>query len=245
MNNVILGDDSVIFQNRYFDIYTGELLAPVETPNYTVVQVAESYYLNKFEIGEHRQICDLEITLPLTPGILASTNGCTSKLARNEPYLSFLAEKHKLSCKKSTRFQTLAFNIKEGPNKALLPTIRSRTSSVDITKQLLSVISEFASAPLPHFSLQLDALITEILIALCRGCTTTKIPDLSTRELLPRVLNYLDNHFLEMDAASPEGDVISWMLSSRENLSSVARIRSRFSKMNRYRFFSSFLSRPL
>lgn len=202
MNNVILGDDSVIFQNRFFDIYTGELLAPIETPNYTVVQVAESYYLNAFDIDAHRQICDLEITLPLTAGILATTNGCTKKLNKNEPFLSFKGEIHAISCRKSGRFQTLAFNIKEGPCKKLLSPTMECCICADISKQMIGIISEFASAPLPHFPVQLDALITEILIALIRSGNTPKAPDLCARDLLPRVLNYLDTHYLEPDPIS-------------------------------------------
>ena len=208
MNNVILNDDSVIFQNRYFDIYTGELIAPIETPNYTVVQVAESYYLSKFEIAQHRQICDLEITLPLTNGIECQIDDQTFKMDKGEASLTFLRQSRRLYGKKSVRFQTLAFNFRDGSCSQLRAELERKkakgisTFTDDISKQMLQIISEFTKEPLPYFALQLDALITEILIILNRSGQTAKLTEFNCTELLPRIINFLDNHYLQADVLS-------------------------------------------
>ena len=207
MNNLIYGEDSVIFESRYFDPHTGALLAPIETPNYTVVQVAESYYLNAFDVGAHRQICDLEITLPLTPGIVCTTDGMPSKLSKNEVYLSFYGQIHSLSCGKSGRFQTLAWNVKSDICRELLATVQrscaaaNNTLSVDISRQVTQILAEFTAEPLPHFPLALDALITSVLVRLSRGGATPSAPDLSPKELAPKLLHYLDHNFLQIDRA--------------------------------------------
>ena len=203
MNNLIHGEDAVIFQNRYFDIHTGQLLAPIETPNYTVVQVAESYYLSKFEVAQHRQICDLEITLPLTAGILCTTDGISTRLGKNEVSLTFLGQIHRLSCAKSGRFQTLAVNVKDGTCRPLLDAIAGKALPIsgDISRQMAQIIAEFTGDPLPHFTLALDSLITTILVRLGRDGAMPAAPDLSPKELAPKLWDYLEANYPHIDSA--------------------------------------------
>jgi len=72
MKYIIQNNDQRIFQNRFYDLETKALLSPIETQNYTIIQVAESYYTHDFFIDNHQQFCDLELTFSHINGLLCA-----------------------------------------------------------------------------------------------------------------------------------------------------------------------------
>ena len=102
---------SIIFKSEYADFMRGEIFSPIKTQNYTVFQVADSYYLSDFEIPTHTQICDIEITFTVFGDISSVTDGVVEDTRRGEAHVTFLGEDHSLTSKLPARFQTLAVNI--------------------------------------------------------------------------------------------------------------------------------------
>lgn len=202
---MIKNPDQRIFQNRFYDPETETLTGPIETQNYILVQVAESYYTHGFSIDDHRQICDLELTFSLMNGLLCSANGQVERVDKNGLHLCFRGETHGLTCKKSARFQTLAINFKDGPCLPLLQVIRERANRQrtfcipDIFACLSEMIAEFMRADAPFSENHLDCLITTALVKLIRSGHAdlhAEIP--SYDENLTHMKNHIDTHFLQI-----------------------------------------------
>lgn len=213
MKNIYINEDSLIFQNVFFDFGTGQLLSPIETQNYVIVQVTDSNYKNGFIIESHRQCCDIEITFPLTDGLYCSANGVADKLHKYEIYLSLRDELHELKSTSSCRFQTLAVNFKNGPCFSILNEIKSKAGEgnrlgvLDISSKLTDIIAEFMLADSSFSVINLDALITSVLVSITRQ--DSEKPDaniLSTEEKLPIIINYIDSHFLEISSLEEVSD---------------------------------------
>ena len=205
MKNLHKSENAIIFDNAFYDFSTGQLRSPIETQNYVIVQVTESYYRNSFQVGSHQQYCDIEITFPLTNGLSCATDGLWQQVNRHECYLSFLGEAHTLTGPKGSRFQTLAVNLKEGPCRSLLGEIQKKFTQQRISPQselsapLSSIIAEFLTPETPYSSINLDSLITAILVKLARiGIQLPKASVLSTEEKLPAIINYLDSNYLKL-----------------------------------------------
>lgn len=205
METIYKNDDILIFQNRFYDLDTGLLRSPVETKQYIIVQVAESYYGNRFQIEEHQQYCDLEITFPLTNGLSCAVNGVWEKVPKNESYLSFQGDIHALFSRKNCRFQTIAVNMKDGPGRMLLQEIEKRFveqrtgHTADVSPLLTAILAEFMPPELPFSAAYLDSLITAVLVRLARTGMDKRTVDLRTaEETLPAIVNYIDAHFLDL-----------------------------------------------
>ncbi len=204
MKKILRNESSIIFKDEFVDFETGKLLSPVETQNYTVIQVADSYYGSRFCIEKHRQHCDLELTFPLGNGLSCANNEKWQKLNKYDVYLSFKGDFHTLESNTGCRFQTLAINAKEG-SKNLFDAIakqfdKKRTCNMqDLSNLFTAIISEFVSEDSPFSDIYLDSLITSVLVKLLRGDKYNKKTDiLSTEETLPAILNYIDSHFLDI-----------------------------------------------
>ncbi|MBQ7045823.1 MAG: helix-turn-helix transcriptional regulator [Clostridia bacterium] len=204
MNNIYKNEDSLIFQNTFFDFDTGRLISPIQTQNYTVVQVAESFYRNKFIIERHKQYCDIELTFPLTNGLVCGSNGSEQKVSKNEIYISFKGEYHSLSARQSCRFQTLALNFNNSDNNELFCRIKNkylnspRVVCSGVADHFSDIVSEFLYTDAAFLKSSLDSLITLILIKLARGGTKQKQDVLSADEKLTGIINYIDAHFLDI-----------------------------------------------
>lgn len=205
MKNLHRNENSIIFQNQYFDPESGQLLSPLETQNYVIVQVADSYYKNAFVIEHHLQPCDLEITLPLAGELFCSSNQTSAKVENGTSFLSFRGEYHRLNSSRNSHFQTLAVNFKDGPCRPMLTEILGRYREnpcfriPELASLMAAVVAEFLSPDTPFGILHLDSLITSICVRLIR--CDRKQPELnllSTEESLPAILNYIDTHFLEL-----------------------------------------------
>ncbi len=196
----------LIFQNLFYDVKSGAPLAAVQTQNYTLFQVADSYYLSDFHIDGHKQPCHLEITQVLHGSIACGTDGVFLRVEKGEGYLSFAEDIHALTDKNSCRFQTLALNVNnDSPSLPLLDKIRYRYDSPEKRKYkiagvstLLSfIVSEFSTSADNYFERALDGAITSLLTALARGERDTReFRPYPNKELLSDILRYVDEHFL-------------------------------------------------
>lgn len=205
MNKIYRNENSIIYKNEYFDTKTGDFLSILETQNFYIIQVVDSYYSNRFTIDEHYQNCDVEITYSLTNGLVCVTDGKSCKVNKHEAYISFKGETHELISNRGCRFQTIALNAKEGAGTQLLNTLKAlfgkeRVCKIqEISDPVTSVVAEFVSADAPFFINYLDSLIISILVKLARiGICAPESDLLSTAETLPAIVNYIDAHFLEI-----------------------------------------------
>lgn len=205
MKNIEKLDDSLIFQNKFYDSATGQLLSPVELQNYTIVQVADSYYLKSFSIDDHLQYCDLEITFSLTNNLICLTDGISDRVNKHEIYLSFAGDTHALNSRRSCRFQTLAINFKDGPCVTMLAQIKRKFQSCrtaaapELSSRMSDIIAEFLTPDMDFSHNNLDSLITSVLVMLTRfGADTRNRTALTTEQSLPDIINYLDSHYLDI-----------------------------------------------
>lgn len=198
---------SLIVQNAFLDFQTGELHSPIETAGYTVVQVAESYFIGGFPMHEHRQHCDLEITLPITGSLVSSADGAAERVCKNDVYFSFGGELHGLSAPSSCRFLTLALNMKQA-TAPILSELRARFSEhrtlegAEASQIMARIVSEFSGERRPYFELYLDALICELLVILLRVDSVPPARQVRSADCLPEIVNYIDCNYLSI--CSPE-----------------------------------------
>jgi len=213
MKKTITPNDAIIFDNAFCDFRTGQLLAPIETQNYVIVQVTESYYRNSFQVNKHLQHCDFELTFPLTNGLSCAADDiwvCTDK---HMCYLSFGEESHALAGPKGSRFQTLALNVKEGPHRQLFCTVQAAFHArrvcllPDLSTPLSSIIAEFLTPDAPFSGILLDSLITDILVKLARfSMDAPKQSPISTDDKLPAIINYIDSNVLTLHSLEALSD---------------------------------------
>ena len=196
MAEIIKDKRFLIMQNAFVDWATGALLSPVETEHYTIVQVAESYFIGGFDPHAHRQLCDLEITQVLTGAVTSSADGREERTEKNGAYISLRGEEHWLYSKSSCRFLTLAINFKE-PMQPLFAAIRERfsekrtLSDADPAGLLSRIAAEFSGERRPFFESYLDALIGELLISLVRP-EPAPLPNASADEKMAEIIHYID-----------------------------------------------------
>jgi len=205
MKHIIKSKDHRVFENRFYDFKTNQLLSPVETQNYTVIQVAESHYNHGFVTEDHRQICHLELTFSLLNGLMCSADGRFEKLEKHGVYLSFQGEHHSLKSRKSASFWTLAVNFKDGPCQSLLQAIRAKGeekrafSAPELFSGLEELIQAFRGKEGSFFEVGIDSLITAVLVKLARPEGEAVKPELPTYdEKLEAMRQYLDTQFLQL-----------------------------------------------
>ena len=199
-----------IFQNLFYDTNNGQPLATVKTQNYTIFQVADSYYLSDFTINGHTQPCDLEITHVLHGSIECATDGVPLRVEKNEGYITLKRDLHALNAKNSCRFQTLAINVNEGsPSFKLLADIQTNYADPNQRRYKLHgasslfsmIVSEFSTPPDGYFERALDGAITSLLSLLARGQTVSReFKHCQSQELLSEIMRYVDEHFLQINS---------------------------------------------
>jgi len=207
MNTIRKKANTITISNHFWDCSAGLPTAPVETQNYIIIQVAESYYKSHFCTENHLQCCDLEITYALTNGLTCATDDLAETVDKNECYLSFRNDCHELSSRRGCRFQTLAINFKDGPCRAIFEDIcvkfqnNRKVTLPDLASELTAVISEFLYLSAAFSLPKLDSLITSILIKLIRLDTqNTDFNRVTAEEKLLAMVNYMDLHYLEIDS---------------------------------------------
>ena len=205
MSKYISNSNCSIFQNKFYETETGKTLSPIETQNYTIIQVAESLYMGEMQIEEHEQICDMEITVLLDGALSCEINGVNQKLEPKNLHIVFLGEKHTLVSKKYCRFQTLAINFK-GKAKAILESIKEKYSAerkllvYDALKLMSSIVSEFLNTNEPFFCENLDGIITSFLIKVLRNNQKQRSSLILEEDYLFSVVNYIDSNFINISS---------------------------------------------
>ena len=199
----------IVFQNKFYKDGTGEVVDPIITQNYRIIQVADSYYLSAFAIDEHDQFCDIEITYVLYNTLKHSSGGPSTAVGQNEAYISLRGEKHALWSDEKCRFVTIAFDVcEDSPCLALLNEIRGRINETGKRTVSLSrlatlatkVIGEVYRADAPWQAFSLDSLLTQILVGLVEN-TCNKHDDIfeEGKTLVPKILSHLDNSFTDIN----------------------------------------------
>ena len=205
MKYIVRDKDSRIFQNRFYDFGTKQLLSPIETQNYVVVQVAQSLYNRGFSTAEHNQFCDLELTFSHANSLSCSRGTTFEKVDKFGLYISLKGESHALKSTKKAAFQTLAINFKEGPLRPLLHSIseKTKTKRVFYAPSLVApidkILNEFRLSNAMFFEMNLDALITSVLVRITRLDTEETLDEiLSYDEKMSAMKTYIDTHFLQI-----------------------------------------------
>lgn len=198
--------DARIFQNIFFDMENGALMTPVQTQNYIVIQVADSYYLSDFEIKNHRQYCDLEVTFVTFGNLVCVTDGIAEKMKKDDAYISFSGDRHALFSKSRARFLTLAINIKpDTPAGDILTRLKSTFSEhalrrcflPRLTQHLSVIITEFLTPGRLFSEQMIDASITAALTELARGDAPDAVKIYGSPEtLISDAIAYLDTNCL-------------------------------------------------
>lgn len=203
MKYIIQNNDRRIFQNRFYDFETKALLSPIETQNYTIIQVAESYYTHDFFIDNHQQFCDLELTFSYINGLLCAANEVWETVDKHGLHLAFRGEIHALKSRRSARFQTLAINFKDGPCLPLLRAIQAKGQRSfcmpEIFGYLTDIISEFMRSDGPFLENNLDCLITAVLVKIARWGTDESLAEISSYDdKVSAMKQYIDTRFLQL-----------------------------------------------
>ncbi len=208
MNSNYKTRPSIKVGSFFLDVTTGELLSPIETQNYFIIQTMDNFMKSSFSFQEHEQFCDIELTYAYYNNVSCSTNGQFLQLFKNDCYLSLRGDKHELKSNTATRFLTLAFNIKnDSPYYYLLEKIKEKFSAIE--KRLFkSLYLDFDIFEIlndvhlknPDFTVLCDACITRLLIKLDRYNTNKELPEtlVHPEEFLPDVSNFIDDNFLTL-----------------------------------------------
>lgn len=220
MKYIVKNYDHRIFQNRFYDFETGNLMSPIETQNYKIIQVAESYYKHGFSIDDHRQFCDFELTFSHTNGLMCATNGVFEPVDRHGLYLSFNEEIHSLKSRRNSHFQTIAINFKNGPSLSLLQAIKEKAGEQrtffisDIFTSLTEIIKEFKFSDAQFSQNNLDCLITSVLVKLTRHGIEEPFDEIPSYEVkVASLKNYIDMHFLQICSLKEMSDVFGYTYS--------------------------------
>lgn len=205
MKYIIKNNDRRIFQNRFYDFATKALLSPVETQNYTIIQVTESYYSNEFFIKSHQQFCDLELTFSHINGLMCAVNGGWETVDKHGLHLAFNGEDHALKSRRSARFQTLAINFKNGSCLPLLCAIKEKAKErrifciPEIFGNFTEIVAEFVRTDAPFSENNLDCLITAVLVKIVRCGTAEPLVEIPSYDMkVSSMKNYIDTHFLQI-----------------------------------------------
>ncbi len=212
MKYTIAKDGAVVFQNIFFDIENGELCDPIETDNYRIVQISDSYYTSGCDIPEHIQCCELEISYVAYGGVDTLTPDGVCRLQKGEAQLSFGGECHAISEKRACRFQTLAVNMKSDAARALLKSLRTGArviKSPELAKAFSSIMSELHTEGECHFTLALDSLVSAALLLLARRDAVYE-NELPPEELVPRIIHYIDERFIAIGSLDELSDVFGY-----------------------------------
>ncbi len=212
MRNLTKNETGFVFQNLFLNTKTGESISPVITENYELLQVADSYFVRRRECSEHHQHCDIELTYSLYSELTSSADGIECRLGKQDAYISLRGEKHGIRSKSRSRYQTLAVNAKSDNAKRLISDIckkfedkKSRAIHIpEIASGMTDIVSEFIADDAPHSLMLIDAAITSVLVAILRSSKdgASARLDISNKELMPNLLNYIDDNFLTVSKIS-------------------------------------------
>lgn len=220
MLNKTRSQGSYRLHSSRIDFSTGELHSPLETQNYFIVQIVDTYMTRSETIRAHRQFCDIEITYVRRNSMTCSTNNTDCKVAKNDCYLSIRDDEHSLFTLSGCRFQTVAFNIKpDSPCAKLMDMIRADYGASDrrLFKELyidneLNDIIDSVNNESPLYPIICDAGITRILTKLCEYKLIERFSEerITSKDLLPEIILYIDNNLLNIRSLTDLTDVFGY-----------------------------------
>lgn len=207
MKYTLVTDKHVLFQNQF---YSGDVLIdPIITQNYRIIQAADSHYLSDFAIGEHRQVCDVEITYVHYNEMNISSSGENSVCKRGSAHVAFRGDTHELSGVTSSRFLTVAFDVLDGsPMRELSDRLIAKYRGTSGHEPAANGLEQLMSDVMLEFSedadglnlYALDSLITAMLLCLVRGERRRSSVVDDAEELLPAMTSYIDRHALDISS---------------------------------------------
>ncbi len=209
---------SYVVHKDYINFSTGELLSPIKTQNYFLVQVADSYYVHGGKIKDHRQFCDVEITQVTHNKIRSATNGINCTVNKSDCYLSLNDDLHNISHDGNCRFQTLAFNVKtDSPQYALFLQLKEKFKNANkrifkntyIDTLILEILNNVYTDN-PNCTFMIDACITHILLKLLDSDSNHKFDLISSKDLLPDLSIYIDKNFLSINSLEQLSDIFGY-----------------------------------
>lgn len=205
MSNLKSEQNLLKFDNTFYDFATHNLVDPILTENFEIVQAVDSHYFSAFNIGTHTQYCDIELTCSLLGEVECITGEQGYFLQNGDCHICFRGESHTLQTQNACRFQTLAFNVRsDSKYNTILQEFTRRNHQgfcVKESEQLSRLIGD-AVFSFYNFDgrlsvLQLECLLGLILITLLRG-EELPVDPLSDDELLLYAVNCIDTRFKEI-----------------------------------------------
>lgn len=205
MKKITKNPTGIIVENNFIDFSTAELLSPVNTQNYFIIQVADSYYSTRFNGSNHKQHCDIEITYTAYNKCECVTDGITSVCKKNYAYLSFYGETHAVKNRNFCRFLTVAFNVKkDSPIYPVFLKIRKEYS--DISKRLIfspeleqfisRIVSDFNTETEGEIAIFTDCFITAMLLTILkREKPLNSATSFHKDELPSMITEYIDENY--------------------------------------------------
>lgn len=196
------------YNKPYYNFNTGEYLNPVKTQNYKIIQIADHLYSNAWEVENHLQMCDVELTFISSGKAEISTDDNFLKCGQGENYISFKGEKHCLKSNFTCRFLTLALDVNENsPCKKLLcklkevyPNKKSRKAFLpDAERTILATFSELERAEKSRSEIDiiaLDGAITQTLTLILRQ--EEKLLNSGNENLVREMISFIDEHYLNL-----------------------------------------------
>ena len=216
MKDKLVNSDFIIFQKNYYDVMDSTEFAPIVTDNFMVMQVGDSFYLKSLEQPIHMQLFDLELTVPVRNTAFTCAGEVTTKLEKNDVFLSFKDELHQVKSRNNFRFQYIAFDVrKNSPLYPLFTEIKKRFNEPDkrvvniaeispiITDILIALSKEDYKFPL----LYVDNKIVDILFRIYNYTEKQDGYNLFTKQdLLPNITNYIDGNFAKINSLTEVSD---------------------------------------
>ncbi len=206
--NVVMGNSKqqlpLIFKNDFYNWETRTPDNPIETQNYSIIQICDNYHLSKFDVADHVQVCDIEISFSMFNSFKHSVNGVETMLNPKELTFIFKNEKHCLHSKNAMRSITIAFDIKpDSPSRKLFENLYRKFKNpanriikgAQIQDRITAVVSEMMETK-PYREISLDSALTEILIFIARPFNEQALNrNQNIRLNLPEISNYIENNF--------------------------------------------------
>ena len=210
-------NESVVFDNTFFDGTCGEATNPVNTGDFSVVQAVDSRYFQRLAIKDHRQWFDIELTAVIDGDIDHFVDGTKCTLHKGECALTFRGEVHALSSRNTCRFLATAFDVSDtSPYFSFIAQLKAKygkqkfSKTHDFLKIIQTAIREFYIFD-TYTPMYLNALFGEVLILLLRGenaLPKSPEPRQEPGDLLAVATGYMDTHAEELITVREVADFV-------------------------------------
>ncbi|MDD6981479.1 MAG: AraC family transcriptional regulator [Clostridia bacterium] len=194
------------YRYHFDNIMTGQ---PIDTGNFSIIQIGDLMCENDTIVEEHVQIADLEISYISEGGGMFSVDGVSLPVGRDDVHLCFRGERHKIDAAASDtlRYYYFALNINEHSKYGdIFREIQQKYASANdriqhmpfLLPNLTNMLSEMSQYT--RFSAEmLESYIIEILVLIYRNnLTDHHMYRLSTadlkKSLVDNIVRYIDEN---------------------------------------------------